>query len=331
MLRSETATDPERLRAALAGLKRYQAADRPPPPPQMPIAARIGRAVLRDYGGEGAPAVFVPSLINPPHVLDLSGDKSLLRWLATQGVRPLLLDWGHPGADERDLDIAGHIETLLLPLLRELSEPVALAGYCLGGTMAMAAAARLPVRSLALIAAPWNFNGFPPQARNELVDLWAKVRPIAETLGMLPMEALQIAFWRLDTAKSVRKFEDFGGLPDGDPRIAAFVALEDWANDGPPLTFAAGQDLLANMFGGDAPGRREWRVGTDTVDPRAIDCPVLNVISSRDRIVPAASAAGVGERLELDLGHVGMIVGSRGREALWRPLAHWLSQPRKRW
>lgn len=330
MLRSETATSPERLRAALAGLRRYQTAERPPHPPAMPAAVRAGRAVLRDYGGEGAPVVFVPSLINPPDVLDLAEGRSLLRWLSTQGVRPLLVDWGSPAPEERETGIAGHVESLLLPLLRGLGEPVALAGYCLGGTMALAAAARLPVRSLALIAAPWKFSGFPGQARSDIADLWQQVKPVAEALGLLPMEALQLGFWRLDAAKTIRKFEDFGSLPDGDPRVDAFVALEDWANDGPPLTLAAGRDLLEGMFGADITGRGEWIVSGSAVDPATLDCPVLDIVSTRDRIVPAASATGLGERMELDLGHVGMIVGSRGREALWQPLAHWLSQPRKR-
>jgi len=62
----------------------------------MPVIARAGRAVVRDYGGSGPATLFVPSLINPPDVLDIDPERSLLRWLATQGLRPLLLDWGSP-------------------------------------------------------------------------------------------------------------------------------------------------------------------------------------------------------------------------------------------
>lgn len=330
MLRSETAAKPDRLRAALAGLRRYQATLRSPRPPAMPVAARSGRVTLTDFGGGGAPVVFVPSLINPPHVLDLAEDNSLLRWLATQGMRPLLVDWGWPEPGERDLGIAGHVETLLLPLLRNLGEPVSLVGYCLGGTMALAAAARLPVRSLTLIAAPWHFDGFSRHARADIAALWTQARPAAELLGAVPMEILQAGFWRLDPAKTIRKFEDFGALPEGDPRATAFIALEDWANDGPPLTLASGRDLLANLFGANVTGRGEWIVDGRAVDPAALACPVFDIASTRDRIVPAASAARIGDRLELDLGHVGMIVGGKGRAALWQPLARWLSQLQKK-
>ena len=72
--------------------------------------------------------------------------------------------------------------------------------------------------------------------------------------------------------------------------------------------------------------RGRWRVGGEIVDPAALACPLLNIVSTTDRIVPAATAPGAGERLELALGHVGMVVGSRAGAALWEPLAAWLSR-----
>lgn len=294
-------------------------------PPEQPIIAQAGRAMLRDFGGEGRPVIFVPSLINPPDVLDLTEEKSLLRWLSGQGVRPLLVDWGTPPAGDSAMSIAGHVEELLLPLIAAIGEPVTLAGYCLGGTMALAAAARHPVAGLALVAAPWHFDGFPSQARDGLADLWTQAEPTAEAIGMLPMEALQSSFWRLDPARTIGKFEQFGAMPPGSDR-SGFIALEDWANDGPPLTRAAGRELLEDFFGEDRPGEGRWIVGGAPVDPASLGCPVLNVISTTDRIVPAASAARIGESLVLGQGHVGMVVGSRRIECLWEPLSRWLSQ-----
>ncbi|WP_231639156.1 alpha/beta hydrolase [Sphingomonas profundi] len=312
------------MRDALAGLRRYQEAERPPRPPVRPIAAQVGRAVLRDYGGAGPPVVFVPSLINPPGVLDLAEDNSLLRWLAGQGVRPLLLEWGSPVPDERDLSVAGHVERYLLPLIAALGGRPALAGYCLGGTMTIAAAARADVSALVTIAAPWRFAGFPDEARASLNDLWRSAEPAAERLGLMPMEVLQTSFWRLDPARTVGKFERLGRGAMAEAAIPGFVALEDWANDGPPLTLAAGRELLVDLFTGDRTGRGEWIVAGSPVDPARLTCPVLDVISTSDRIVPAASAPGIGTPLSLGLGHVGMIVGGRARTLLWEPLAQWL-------
>ena len=329
LLRSETAASPERRAAALEGLRAYQQAPRAPRPRAMPVVAQAGRAMLRDYGGSGQPVVFVPSLINPPFILDLAEENSLLRWLATQGVRPLLLDWGTPGPEEAALDIADHVETLLLPLIDALGERVALAGYCLGGTMALAAASLRDVAGLALIATPWHFAGFSDAARKDMAALWAQAGPVCEPLGLLPMEVLQSGFWRLDPGRTVSKFERFATLDPHGTQAAAFVALEDWANRGAPLTFAAGRQAFEEFFAADLPGKGEWHVAGQLIDPAALACPTLDLVSQTDRIVPAASAADLPNRIDLAAGHVGMIVGGRARTAVWQPLADWLSQLRQ--
>jgi polyhydroxyalkanoate synthase len=327
MLRSETQSDRARAEAALAGLRAYQQASRLASPPAPPTVARAGRARLLDYGGTGRPVVVVPSIINGPQVLDLLPEASFLRWLATQGVRPLLFDWGEPTAEECCLSIAGHVETLLHPLLRSIGHDVALAGYCLGGTMALAAAAIEQPRALALIAAPWHFAGFGDEARSGLDALWRAAEKTAETIGLLPLEVLQAGFWRLDPKRTVEKFVRFAAQAHDAAAVRQFVALEDWANGGPPLTLAAGRELVEALFGRDVTGTGAWQVAGRRIDPAAIRCPILDVRSTSDRIVPAASAAGVGRPLELSLGHVGMIVGSRARASLWKPLAAFLRDP----
>src|SRR4051812_46454348 len=115
MLRSETANAPDRTATALRGLRLYQEAERTTGPAPVPVLARVGRASIRDYGGNGPPVLFIPSLINPPDVLDIDKERSLLRWLATRGLRPLLVDWGAPLESEREIGVAGHVETILLP------------------------------------------------------------------------------------------------------------------------------------------------------------------------------------------------------------------------
>ncbi len=290
----------------------------------MPAVATAGRAVLRDYGGDGPPVIVVPSLINTPDVLDLSAANSMLRGIAAQGVHPFLLDWGTPGPEERDISIAGHVERFLLPLIAGLGGRPALAGYCLGGTMAIAATARADISALALIAAPWRFAGFPSGARSGLADLWAQSRPAAETMGLMPMEVLQTGFWQLDPARTVTKFERLGSSEPSAEALASFVALEDWANEGPPLTLASARELMIDFFQGDATGQGRWAVAGDRVSLGQIRCPVLDIVSTSDRIVPAASAAGIGTTLSLELGHVGMMVGRPARARLWNPLAAWL-------
>src|SRR5688572_20891732 len=156
--------DPELGRAALDGLNAYEQAQRPAPSLPRAEVARVGPARLRDHGGSGPPAILVPSLINPPHILDLDSEVSLTAAIAGMGRRVLLLDWGE--ARERgELSVSGHVEDLLLPLVRELGEPPALVGYCLGGTMAIAAANLAPVERVVTLAAPWRFSAYPANSR----------------------------------------------------------------------------------------------------------------------------------------------------------------------
>ncbi|HEV2569026.1 MAG TPA: alpha/beta fold hydrolase [Sphingomonas sp.] len=323
LVREQTRDDLPRRARILEGLRAYQAAPRTGRLPKMPVIARAGRAMLRHYGGEGPPAVFVPSLINPPAILDLSEHNSLLRWMAGQGVRPLLVDWGDPSdhAPAQGEDVFSHA-SLLLPLLDQLGESVHLIGYCLGGTMALAASMQARLLSLTLIAAPWHFAGFGEQARAEIGALWQAARPSAERLGLVPMEVLQTGFWRLDPARTVAKYEAFSQFEPDSEQARGFVALEDWANDGAPLTFAAGRELFEGMIGADVTGRGDWH----GVDPKLVGVPTLEFVSLHDRIVPAPSSARLPNQKLLGLGHVGMIVGSRAREQLWEPLAAHLSQ-----
>lgn len=332
ILTRETKGSPDRRAAALAGLAAYQRAERGAPRDVPPALFQIGSATLRDYSGAGldagadarTPVIFVPSLINPPFILDLAPDRSLLRWLAARGHRVLLIDWGTPAPDTRHRNIDGHVADLLVPLARRLGVPPVLVGYCLGGTMAAAAASLMPVRALGMIAAPWRFAGFDDAARARIAALWQRAEPICRRLGLIPMEVLQSAFWALDPARVIAKYESFSTMPPDSDAARTFVVLEDWANGGAPLTYAAGAQMF-DFFARDLPGVGGWRIGDRVVDPHALRCPTIDFVSTTDRIVPIATAAGFATRYELRAGHVGMVVGGSAPDQLWGPLADWIS------
>lgn len=311
--------DAARLAAVLAGVRAYQGNSYRRTLADPPAVATHGGCRLLDYGGDGRPVVFVPSFINPPHVLDLAEDNSLLRWLATQGVRPYLIDWGTPTGIG---SIDDYVADRLLPLLCGLEEPPALVGYCLGGTMALAAALLAPVRKLALLATPWHFAGTGEDRLRQIAAFWRDVAPIIDTLGVLPMELLQPGFWDLDPAQTVAKYERLALADDSHAR--AFAALEDWANDGPPLAPGAARQLFEDFYSADLPGRGLWSVAGTPIRLAEVRVPVLNLVSTRDRIVPAATAPELGLRRGVNAGHVGMIVGRKAVDQLWRPLRDWL-------
>ena len=313
--------DPVAARKALAGLEAYGDAPRLPPRSNRPAIARVAGASLRDHGGSGPPVVLIPSLINPPDVLDLDEEVSLAGALAGRGRQILLVDWG-TASSRSNLSIAEHVDGLLLPLLDSLGEPATIIGYCLGGTMAMAAARLTAVRGLVTLAAPWHFARYPVESRAALQQLWEQSSAAAEKLGALPMEVMQAGFWALDPERTVRKFAEFAAADPASDAARRFVTLEDWANEGEALPLPAAHELFDSFYRDDRPGRGEWTVAGTRIGekPRV---PALHLVAGEDRIVPPASTPD-GNRCIIPSGHVGMIVG-RARMQLHEALADFLA------
>ncbi len=268
--------------------------------------------------------MLIPSLINPPDILDLSERRSLARWLRAQGHDVWLVDWGTPDEGQRALGLAGHVEKRLLPLLAALPRAPLLVGYCLGGTLALSAAIPARAKGLVTIAAPWQFDGFTPDERTQITAMWDKARALCAQLGYVPMEILQSGFWALDPQRTIRKYAAFADMEEGSDTAHAFMTLEDWANGGPPLTFAVARDLFDGFYRDNLSASGGWTVAGKVVDPGALSCPSWSIRSSTDRIVPADAAPTLAEQTTLGLGHVGMIVGGRARHLLWEPLSDWL-------
>ena len=320
LVRDVSQRNPKLAAQALLGLRSYAQAPRHEPTEAKPQIARVRGATLRNHGGQGPVVLLVPSLINPPRILDLDEQVSLASAITHMGKTVLLLDWGR-AEDRSDLSVAGHIEQLLLPLLRSIGERVSLIGYCLGGTMAIAAANLFPVDRVATLASPWNFERYPETSIRVLDDMWRHSQLAAEGLGALPMEVLQAAFWSLDPLRTVSKFAEFGGLEPESAEAQRFVELEEWSNEGEPLPYPAAQELVEGLFGANLPGRSAWSVGGHAVSDH-LNVPSFHLIAERDLIAPPQTAA-FGKKFAINSGHVGMIVGS-ARSQLHQALANFL-------
>lgn len=315
-----------------------------------------GNTRLLDYGAthpaaraRGARAVLVvPSLINRWEVLDLTAEKSLLRAMAAAGLRPYLVDWGTPNDEERRFDSEAYVarlERALAFLAKRARRAPAVLGYCMGGTLTVALAARQPrrVAGLALLAAPWDFHA-DRTGHAFLVSAGPLLAEVADKVGELPVDVLQTLFWSLDPWLAVKKFGRFLGMDQAGAGAREFVLLEDWLNDGAPLAGPVARECLVGWYGDNVPGSGRWIVGGRRIVPAKINVPALVMIPSGDRIVPPLSAAALADpvrglknvtRRDLPLGHIGMVVSGRARDLCWTPLIDWLRDipaktPRKR-
>ena len=302
-----------------------------------------GSTRLLDYGASGVgttagrPVLFVPSLINRAYVLDLFEGHSMLRWLADQGIRPLLLDWGWPDRYERRFTltdyVAGRMERGMAAAVEASGELPVLAGYCMGGTLAVAAAQRRPdlISGLALLAAPWDFHAPDPQRGMQAARALPLLEPALAFSQTLSVDLLQSLFTLLDPWGVAQKYRAFAALPQDSDRARLFVALEDWLNDGVPLAAEVARLCLRDWYGENAPARGNWRIAGLPVDPASIESRTFVAVPGRDRIVPPESARPLGHLIKGAVlhqpaaGHIGMAAGARAETALWRPLRDWLS------
>lgn len=331
-------------RALLAGIAAYRRHPFVRDLPDPPAIWTEGSARLLDYGtrGSGGPrgrlVLFVPSLINRAQVLDLTAERSLLRFLAGQGVRPLLLDWGWPGEAERGFTLTDTIAGRLERAIAAAPGPVVLVGYCMGGLLALAAALRQPVSgrrgvtALGLLATPWDFHADAATrtGAESLAALLPGLEPAMQATGTLPVDAIQALFAGLDPFAVAQKYRAFARLDPASERARSFVALEDWLNDGVPLAAPVAREAIGGWYGFNTPGRLAWRVAGQVVDPRAWDRPSFVAVPARDRIVPPASARALAALLrhatvhDAPSGHIGMVAGQGAQAALWQPLLAWL-------
>jgi poly(3-hydroxyalkanoate) synthetase len=299
--------------------------------PDPPARWEEGASRLLDFGGTGPTLFMVPSLVNRASVLDLAPGHSMARFLAAEGLHVLLLDWGWPGETERSFTLTDYIAGRLERALAAAGEPVVLAGYCMGGLLATAAAQRRPdrVAALALLATPWDFHAGDPDRAQQLARLAPLLEPALQFGGALSVDLLQMLFALLDPFGVAAKYRAFGRLEQTSERARLFVALEDWLNDGIPLAAPVARECLAGWYGDNAPARGTWRVAGAAVTPESLDLPAFIAVPGRDRIVPPESARALASRIrgatlhEPRTGHIGMAAGSTAESALWRPLLEW--------
>lgn len=86
------------------------------------------------------PLLIVPPWINKFYVLDLRAKNSLIKWCVDQGLTVFVISWVNPGAELAhkrfdDYMLEGPLAALDAIKLATGEDKVAIAGYCIGGTL----------------------------------------------------------------------------------------------------------------------------------------------------------------------------------------------------
>lgn len=311
-------------------------------PSESDVVWRRGPVTLRRYRGRRAaalplPVVLVPSIINRPYILDLRAGQSLVADLQARGLDVFLLDWGVPTRLDARLGLDDYAAGLLLPALAAAracaGAPAAhLLGYCLGGTFALVAAAqRAPgIASVVALTTPVDLG--QPGAVGLLTDrALLDLERLAAACPLVPGELLWAAFQALDPVGIGAKWRGLQRQADDRELVARFVAQETWVADPVPVTARALSDVVERLYRRNELARGELVVRGRPARLADGRVPVLNLIAARDTIVPppcsrplAGLWGGEVETRELPGGHVGVTVGSRAPEQMWKVAGEWL-------
>jgi len=184
---------------------------------------------------------------------------------------------------------------------------------------------------LALLATPWDFHAEGGERAMAIAELYRRSRPFLGLLGEFPIDMIQGLFAAHDPIVALRKFRKFAAMDPASVEARNFVALEDWLNEGVALTLPVADEAFDGWYGANLPGSGRWTVGGTVLDPAVLaHVPMLAVVPGGDRLVSPRSAEAVlararhAARLDLPLGHIGMVVGRQAEASLWRPLSDWL-------
>lgn len=331
---ASVSTSGAQLSAMLSGLDKWRQHPYFRKPDIAPVLWKRGPVRLLDYGEPDArPVLVIPSLINRYYILDLMEGGSFMRHMAAQGLRPIVLDWGESYELDGPKDLSACVTDFVIPAAEFLVEmhgnPVSVLGYCMGGTLAVALTVLEPklIDRLALIGTPWNFHaqdGVAAQLRSYANsfgsdNLRKSIRAMGDTFGAVPLDIFQQLFAILAPIQVLRKFSAFDQLYMESLEAQKFVAIEDWLADGTPLGAGVTEELFADWYLENLPGRSKWKIGGGVIDPQEIACPTLIFSGQRDQIVPYAMSADLTvliegcEAINVDTGHVGMIVSGKAK------------------
>jgi polyhydroxyalkanoate synthase subunit PhaC len=306
-----------------------------------------GRLKVRHYLGEGpirfrTPLVFVFALVNKPYILDILPDKSVVAHFVRAGFDTYLIDWGSPTHADRHLTLESYINGYLLNVVEHLCErtdspDVSILGYCMGGTMSTMFTALHPelVRNLILLAAGIDFS-----TREGLLNLWADpenfdVDAFVDAFGNAPAEFLQASFQLLKPVSNfVEKPIGLWERLDDDRFVREYLTMETWLNDNIAVPGEVFREFVKYLFQQNLLVKNRMRVGRHLVNLKRITCPVLNLMATKDDLVPCAQSepfndlVGSSDRktLKLNAGHIGLAMGSKAQRDLWPQAVQWLAE-----
>ncbi|AIL65696.1 hypothetical protein NOVO_06740 [Rickettsiales bacterium Ac37b] len=270
--------------------------------------------------------LFIPSLINKHYILDLTEEQSLVRFLAKQNINVFMLVWNNPIQREIKFCCQNYINQRVINIInfltKKYNKPILLAGYCIGGLLALSAGIKNSnVNGIVLLATPWYIkqNPYFPYITKHL-------EYIIDQYDLIPPELIRLLFYFANQAQIYKKFINFANSNKTSKEASLFIAAEHWVNDGIAVTNKVLHEVI-NLYKGD-----EDLLHTLCPTVSNFKLPVLIIAPKYDRMVPYSSATQLTTVLPNHTlispacGHIGMIIGKEARKSVWEPLHEWVQE-----
>lgn len=297
-------------------------------------------------GVPGDPVLLVPPLAAPALCFDLRRGCSMVEYLVEGGRPSYLVDYGAVSFADRHFGLEHWIDEVLPRSVEAVSQhsggrPVHVVGWCLGGVIALLAAADrpdLPIRSITTIAAPFDLSAVPlvapfralPRAPGDHL-----ITPLYRLLGGAPAPMVRWAYRLTSVDKYLtRPLAIMANLADRDylAQIEAVDHLTANMLAYPGRSFGQlyhrllrANDLAAGYL--DLSGRR--------IEIARVRQPVLVLAGTDDDIAPVGAVGRLvtllsgADSVRFETapgGHLGVLTGRAARHTTWPLLDRHLAE-----
>ncbi|MGB6540736.1 MAG: class I poly(R)-hydroxyalkanoic acid synthase [Xanthobacteraceae bacterium] len=243
------------------------------------------------------PLLIVPPWINKFYVLDLTAEKSFIKWCVDQGLTVFCISWVNPDAGLAQKSFEDYVRQGPLAALDAIKqatgeEEVHTVGYCVGGTLlavtlaALAAWGDKRIVSATLFAAQVDFtNAGDLKVFVDEEQVAAIERRMAER-GFLEAKSMATVFNILRSNDLLWPYVINNYLKGKAP--FPFDLLY-WNSDATRLPAANHSFYLRNCYLDNKLAKGEVVIADTPIDLKAIKIPIYNLATREDHIAPAKS------------------------------------------
>ncbi len=250
------------------------------------------------------PLLIVPPWINKFYVLDLTPEKSFIKWCVDQGITVFCISWVNPDAHLAQKTFEDYVRQGPLAALDAIKEAtgeekVHAIGYCVGGTLlavtlaAMAAWRDERIVSATLFAAQVDFTHAGDLKVFVDEDQVAAIEQKMAERGFLDAGAMAGVFNMLRSNDLIWPYVINNYMKGKAP--FPFDLLY-WNSDATRLPAANHSFYLRNCYLDNKLSKGKMVLGNTLIDLKAVTIPIYNLATREDHIAPAKSVM-VGSKL----------------------------------